>query len=100
MSVILLLEPDNTGNTVQKVWNAYNMLDGAMSDLLDLCEDRIRNQSNMRSIQYTANDLLNHFDQLYDVSILEEDVQNCSYLPRDRAWIKKKLLDYAKRSPR
>ena len=49
-------------------------------------------QSHLPKIQYTELDLERQFDSLFDVCLLEEDLQNACYLPRDRSWVKRKVF--------
>jgi hypothetical protein len=67
-----------------------------------LIEEKItqENASAADQVTYTDIDLKRHFDGLEEVCLLIEDEQKISYLPKDREWIKKKLITYLKKSMR
>ena len=85
-------------NEQGRKWNDYENLEGAMTAICQLFEDKLKKQhSNMSEITYDGSDLLKFVDEMTDLAIMIYSPQTQSYSPFGKNWIKEKLVAHLKR---
>lgn len=95
--IILLWQPTN--DKTSSTYEQFTSLSHAMKSVLNRFETRLfAKHSNKTNVNYTVKDVYKYIDHLADFAALVLDNKSKTYMPRDKTWIKERLLEHIQRT--
>ena len=91
---IVLLQ--HTGDFATRTWLVFDSVTLAMDGITRMFEHHLKETTGQTTITYDLTQLNAYLDKLRDLSCLVLDERNMSYSPRDKEWIKNKILQNLK----
>eukprot|EP01006_Ploeotia_vitrea_P039564 TRINITY_DN66358_c7_g6_i1.p1 TRINITY_DN66358_c7_g6~~TRINITY_DN66358_c7_g6_i1.p1 ORF type:complete len:126 (+),score=61.01 TRINITY_DN66358_c7_g6_i1:31-378(+) len=92
---IVLLQVSNDMSTKQ--YSDFNDIGKAVDAVIQLYEVRLKQlHPNEKQITYDISQLYDYIDSLTDLACLVYDANLMAYVPHNKQWIKKAILDHLK----
>merc|ERR1711974_52814 len=96
MHALLLVQL--TRSPTSRTYYSYTSINDLAQGVIDLFETHLKQKNkNVENISYNLKQLYKYIDGLGDIAALVLNEQTLQYMPKDKEWVKEKILNHLKR---